>query len=61
MAMKNSIKFILYLAFAGLFIAGLILKNAYLIAGGFLLAAIYYLIVFVVRRNKGSESLYLSY
>lgn len=55
MAMKNSIKFILYLAFAGLFIVGLILKNAYLIAGGFLLAAIYYLIVFVVRRNKGSE------
>lgn len=52
MAMKKIVTATLYVAFAGLFIAGLIMKNAYLICGGFLLAAIYFWIVFVVNKKK---------
>lgn len=43
---------ILYILFALLFIAGIIVKNKYLIAAGFLLAAVYFAINFVITSRK---------
>lgn len=53
--MKSIVTAVLYVAFAVLFVTVLIMKNAYLIVGGFLLAAIYYWIVFVVNRKKSNN------
>ena len=42
----------LYILFALLFIVGIIIKNKYVIAAGFLLAAIYFAISAVSNSNK---------
>ena len=49
----------LYIVYASLFIVGIIIKNKYVLAAGFLLAAFYWAISTVIsskRRNKSKDS-----
>lgn len=48
----KKISTILYVLYALLFIVGIIIKNKYVMAAGFLLAAIYFAIYAVSNSNK---------
>lgn len=50
--MKKWLSPILYITFAALFIVGAVIKNKYCMAGGFLLAAVYYLVPAMIKLIK---------
>lgn len=50
--MKKWLSSILYITFAVLFIVGIVIKNKYCMAGGFLLAAVFYLVPAMIKQTK---------
>lgn len=50
--MKKWLSIVLYASFAALFIVGIVTKDKYCMAGGFLLAAVYYLVLSMIKQNR---------